>query len=94
MLVLYEWGRKLHTQLRLLIGAASEDSNMDVCRTILWHCREADLAEEMVAIGRNSHSDFLEVVGSETGEILVVKVAYCCEVLGFVLFMLRSINLG
>lgn len=72
-------------QLGRFVTALDEDANVDVGRAGVWHAGDADLAEDVDAIGRHGDADRGEIVLAERGEVVIGKVLDGREVLGLML---------
>lgn len=57
-----------------LVAAADEGAEVKVGGAGVGQGGDAELAEEVDAVGRRSDADGLEVVGAESGEVMIGKV--------------------
>jgi hypothetical protein len=72
-------------QRRLVIGASSEGSEVDVGWTLVGQGRDAHLAEHMQAVCRDGHTDLVEVVRPKAGQLRIAQVLNSSKIFGLVL---------
>lgn len=57
-----------------LVAAADEGSEVKIGGAVFRQGGDADLAEEVDAVGRRSDADRLEIVGAEASEVMIGEV--------------------
>ena len=73
-------------QLGLVIRATREGPEVDVSRAVLWHGRDAHLAEEDEAVRSDGDADFREVLGAKAGKLRIAQILDGGKVFRFVLW--------
>ena len=61
-------------QLGRFITAGDEGPEVNVRGSRVWQGWDADLAEEVKAVGRGGDTDGLEICGAEASEFMVVQM--------------------
>ena len=60
-----------------LVAAADEGAEVKIDGAVFGQGGDAELAEEVDAVGRRSDADRLEIVGAEASEVMIGEVFLC-----------------